>query len=557
MSVSNSNYTPPGVTVTGITTQQITPNVISGSNLCLVGVPGNSASGLSPITVTDTILFGVNSSPMVLPTIESINDDAVLVEVLSMTDAINPSYGTPPGTGYIQHTGSVPGDYSVQSGEGPPDGGVNSITPSASTGTLTPIQGGAFNPSNDGTTWVPKLVNVTYTYTPTDYWNPIRMYDIGAVQSRFGNAWATDTLSNGLTVYTGVNSPLSLAAAFAFQNGAQSVILQPLFERATPGDPTSAQQPATATAIGNPQTWSDTLYTLRSITNLDVIIPVVGFDNASVTTNAQILEIFESIQAHIAYQNSQNDFMVTVLAEDGTYNPAQLRTLSPPNSLLWTHASALRSNYGGALSKQCILLNTSSFNINVPGAQGGTITVGGQYAAAAIGGALVSRATSSALTRQYISGFSSIVDNRSPSDKNNDAANGLLVLENINNGIRCRQGITVDLADGSSGQEISVVRSQFVMIESIQQTLDNQIIGQIIANANSPMIVETTINSILQILQGSKIIVGFTAPNATLTSLNPTTISVSFSYQPAFPLNYINITFGLNLTTGTVTTSIS
>lgn len=553
----SSTYVPPGVTITELTSPSVTPDIVTGTNLCLVGVPGNASSGLSPITVTDTVLFGINSSPVVLPTIASINNDAVLVQVLQMVDVLEPSYGTPPGTGYVQHTGSVPGDYSVQAGEGPPDGGVNTGNPSASTGTITPIQGGAFNPSNDGTTWVPRLVNVTYTYTPSDYWNPIRLFDIGSVQARFGNAWATETLSNGLTVYTGVNSPLSLAAAFAFQNGAQSVVLQPLFQRATPGDPTTAQEPATGTAIGNPQSWSDTLYALRSVSNIDVIVPVVGYDSANVTTNAQVLEIFEAIQAHIAYQNSQNDFMVAVYGEDGTYNAAQLKTLSPPNSLVITHANALRSNYGNNQAQQNILVNTSAFNVNVPGAQGGTLAIGGQYAAAAIGGALVSRPTSSSLTRQYISGFASIIDQRTPADKNNDAGNGLLVLENYNGGIRCRQGITLDLADGAAGQEISVVRSQFVMIESIQQTLDSQIIGQIIANANSPMVVETAINSILTLLQSSNIIVGFTPAQATLTSLNPTTISANFSYQPAFPLNYINITFSLNLTANTITSSVS
>ncbi|CAM6003644.1 unnamed protein product [Sphagnum balticum] len=704
---ANSTYVPPGVSITEITQQSVTPDIVTGTNLCLVGVPGTNSSGVSPVTITDTVLFGVNNAPVVLPTIASINNDAVLVQVLSMVDVLNPSYpagvpftqvatlssalttstaitslpaavtkaiptgttlqivsgsnnqiwtttsavaagattipvssqtpnyaypsgsvvqansvyyqnGVTPGSGYVQKTvitgtltsgqatvtgtfSSAPpagayvtgtgipantqilgtptptatgftlsnnatstgsqtltyGDFSVQAGEGPPDGGINPTTPSASTGTITPLQGGAFNPSNDGATWAPRLVNVTYTYTPVDYFNPVRMYDIGSVQARFGNAWSTATLSNGLTVYTGVNSPLSLAAAFAFQNGAQSVVLQPLFQRATPGNQATAQEPATGTAIGNAQTWMDTLANLRNVTNIDVIVPVVGFDNSSVTSNAQILAIFEAVQAHQAYMASQNDFIFAVFGEDGTYNSAQLAALSPPTPLQWTHAAALQSAYGNAYSQYSAFINNSAFTVSVPGAQGGSLTIGGQYAAAAFAGALVSRSTSSSMTRQYLSGFSSIVDKRTPADKNNDAGSGLCVLENFNNGIRCRQGITLDILDGPAGQEISVVRSQFVMIESIQQTLDSQIIGQIIANANSPMVVETAISSVLSLLQGSNVIVGFTAPQATLTSLNPTTISASFSYQPAFPLNFIQITFSTNLSTGATTVSVS
>lgn len=544
MSISNPSYTPPGVSITQLVTPTVSPDIASGTNLCLVGVPGAPTSAVSPITVTDTFLFGINANPVVLPTLAAINNNAVLVSVVSMTNVVNPSYGATPGAGYVQ--GTTTGDFSVQVGEGPPN---------STLGTITPLKGGAFNPSDDGVTWVPALVNVTYTYTPSDYWNPIRMYDIGSVQARFGNAWATTTI-NGVSYYSGINSPLSLAAAFAFQNGAQSVILQPLFQRGTPGNPATPQGPAVGTVIGEAQTWEDTLYVLRTVQNIDVIVPVVGFDNVNVTSNAEVLAIFEAVQAHQAYQNSQNNFIFSVFGEDGTYNQAQLQTLSPPTNLLWTHASSLVSNYGGTLASQIALLNNSAFNVSVSGAQGGNIAIGGQYAAAAFGGALVSRPSSSSMTRQFLSGFSSIIDSRTPADKNNDAGNGLCVLENYNNGVRCRQGITLDTHGGPASQEISVVRSQFIMIESIQQTLDSEVVGQIIANANSPMVIETAINSILAILQSSNIIVGYTPATATLTSLNPTTVSATFSYQPAFPLNYINVTFSLNLTTGSISSSV-
>jgi hypothetical protein len=35
----------------------------------------------------------------------------------------------------------------------------------------------------------------------------------------------------------------------------------------------------------------------------------------------------------------------------------------------------------------------------------------------------------------------------------------------------------------------------------------------------------------------------------------PTTIEVRFNYRPAFPINYINIVFGIDLTTGDLTTT--
>jgi hypothetical protein len=36
-------------------------------------------------------------------------------------------------------------------------------------------------------------------------------------------------------------------------------------------------------------------------------------------------------------------------------------------------------------------------------------------------------------------------------------------------------------------------------------------------------------------------------------SLEPTTIQVKFSYRPAFPVNYIDVSFSLDLTTQTIT----
>jgi hypothetical protein len=349
-----------------------------------------------------------------------------------------------------------------------------------------------------------------------------------------------------------------MAAQFAFANGAQSVICQPLFTRATPGDPTTAQQPATLTDAALTTTWSDTLYVLRPIVNLDIIVPIIGVDGTYVTSDSEVLAIYETIQAHIAYQVTNQLYVMLVAGEDGTASPGEFSNLTPGASGSYTlieHAQSLQSNYGNALSSQVVLLNNTSFNLAVPGAYGGTIAVGGQYAAAAFAGSIAGRAVSSSMTRQFLSGFNSVNDPRTPANKNTDAGSGLCVLENFNGGIRCRQGITLDIIDGPACQEISVVRAKFQLMESIQQTLDSQVIGQIVADANSPLVVSSAISGILGLLQTAGTIVGYTAPVSTLSSVTPTIIQSSFSYQPAFPLNYIDVQFNLNLSNGTITTN--
>lgn len=515
-------YTPPGVTVTELTQTSVTPTLASPADICLIGLPAASAA----ITTTDTLILS-GTDPIVLPTINQIDNDASLVSVISVTNVLNPSVGSPPGTGYAEGT-----DYTFTVGSGPPDG---------EDGTISRVGAGTI-PDNT-------LVAVTYTYTPIDYWNPVRLYDIASVATRFGNAWSAD--------YSTINSPLTMAAQLAFANGAQSIICQPLFtlNEATPPVPI----PAVGDAIGNAGTWANTLLPLRSIINLDIIVPVVGQDGEYVN-DADMLGIFEEIQAHIAYQNSQELFIVGIFGEDGSASASEFNSQLPSNaggSILWTHATDLQTNYGNTLSSQCVLVNNTLFQLPVPGFQGGTLNVGGQYCAAAVAGAIGGRPVSSSMTRQSISGFQSVTDPRTPSDKNNDASYGLFVVEQINGVIRCRQGITLDIEDGPARQELSVVRAKFLLIESIQQTLDNQIIGQIIADANSPLIVQSTITGVLALLQTAGTIVSYSPVTAQLSSITPTIITASFSYQPAFPLNFVQVTFALDLTTGSISSTSS
>lgn len=525
-------YTPPGSNVRENSSPSVSPLIASAANVALVGLAGNPTTTQTPITTTDTVILH-GTTPVTLPTLASINNDAVLVAVTSVTDVLNPSVGTPPGTGYTATT-----DYTVQTGEAGPNG---------TNGTITRVAGGTIP---DGT-----LVAVTYTYLPSDYWDPIRLYDIGSVETRFGPSWATATSSvTGQTYYTGINSQLSMAARIAFANGASSVICQPLFT-APGGAGTTPQNAPAAADLGNSATWADTLYNLRPITDIDVIVPVVGQDGTNVT-DADMLNIFAATQAHLAYMNTQQQYIFAIFGEDGTASSAEFQSLilgSSSQSTLQQHAAYLQSSYGNALSSQCVLLNNVLFQLPTPSGANTLVNVGGQYAAAAFAGMMAAVPASQSLTRSSVSGFKSLTDPRVPSQKNQDAASGLTVIEQVGSVIRVRQSNTLDISNGPARSELSVVRAKYVMMESIQQTLDNQIIGKIIADANSPFTVRSAIASVLSILQQQGVIVGYSQVTAALTSTNPTVVTASFSYQPAFPLNYVDVTFAIDLTSNTVT----
>jgi hypothetical protein len=245
----------------------------------------------------------------------------------------------------------------------------------------------------------------------------------------------------------------------------------------------------------------------------------------------------------------QDEYIIALFGEDSSASNtvAQQATLQ-------THASTLRGRYGGILAEQTVLVSPSKFSRSLP--NGVALSVGGQYAAAGISGMLASRPTSSALTRKVISGFSAVTDGRSLSAKNADAAAGLFVIEQKGGIVLVRHSITLDQTT-SARRELSVVRAKHRMIESVKDTIDRQIIGQIIADANATQTVSATVTAVLEQLRLNRDLVDYSAVDARLLSLDPTTIQVRFSYRPSFPLNYVDIQFSVDLTQGQITTQDS
>lgn len=493
-------YRPPGVSITEEVTAQISPLLAAPALICLVG----PTQGYQ----TRTDQFVINgTTPIALP---GLPIGASLTSVVSVKNALDPSAGNSDGSGYTLTT-----DYTV----------------STSNGTITRVGAGAIASG--------ALVNITYEYIPSDYWQPIRLSDLGSVESRFGSGLTADG--------SAINSPVSYAASIAFENGAGSIVIQPLFKRGTPGDPTSLQSQPDATATAAASTWSDTLYALRDIEDINVIVPIIGQSTQNVD-DATLLTILETVQDHAQFMQTQDQYIVSVLGEDSSASAT-----SAQQSTLQSHAATLRGRYGGVLAEQTVLLSPAKFSRSLPGF-GQKIIVGGQYAAAGVAGMLSSRAVSSSLTRKVLAGFLGVEDSRSLQAKNDDAASGLFVIEEKRGIVVVRHSVTLDTS-GAAKRELSVVRAKHRMIESIKDTVDRQIIGQIIADGNAPTTVSATISAVLEQLRLNKDLVDYSAVDARLLSLDPTTIQVRFSYRPAFPLNYVDIVFSIDLSSGQVSTT--
>lgn len=504
-------YVPPGVTITEAVAPQVVPLIASASDVVLVGVALGHQKRTDQVRLTEAEGIGV---PVKLPFLASI-PGSKLESVLSVISATNPSEGENEGKGFKETA------YEVDSEEG----------------TINLVAGKGIKPNT--------LINVTYTYVSADYYNPIRLFNFNEVQNRYGQALATNEDGEFL-------SPLSLAAQKAFESGASSVITQPLFHTSdgtivynSGGFITNAEFP-TAKQVSEASTWETTLQALNLVEGIDIIVPVVGQGEAEgKVKDGSITAIFKAVLGYEQQRNAEEQFIFGCFGEDSTGEEGLDATLH-------AHGTELRAYANGDLASQNLLLNVGNFSVSLP--EGGEKNVGGQFAAAAVAGALASRPVASSLTRKGLNGFTKINDLRTPSQKNEDAGEGLFVVEQIPGGtIRCRHAITLDNTHGASRSEISVVRAKFTMVESIRQTLENQIIGQIIADGNSPIIVRSAIVGVLSALQSAGSLVGYKTPVVAIASLEPTTITASFSYRPAFTLNYIDIVFALDLSSQTVT----
>jgi hypothetical protein len=493
-------YREPGIAVSESVTPQVSPLVAAPADVCLVGLSQGFQQRTDQFKLT-----GTSATPLPgLPT------GAALTAVLSVKDVLDPTKGQANGSGYTLTT-----DYTI----------------STTNGTISRV--GSSPNLLDGT-----LVNVTYTYVPNDYWLPTRMFDVSSVESRYGPA---------LTPSFTVNSPLSLAATIAFENGAPSVICQPLLVRGTPGDSSSAATQPNSTQAASTSTWSDTLYVLRDIDDINILVPVVGQSMANVGDSTQ-LAILQTVQDHLVFMKTNEEYLMAVFGEDGSAS----NTVATKTTLR-THAQTLASRYNSDVAEQTVFVSPSKFKRALP-AFGQSIYLGGQYAAAGVAGMLASRAVSNSLTRKALSGFIEVSDVRYRQDKNDDAAVGLLVIEQTRGFLQVRHGITLDTS-ASARREISVVRAKHRVIESVRTTLDDQIIGNLVADADSPYVVAAAVTGVLATLLQAKDIVDYSPVQARLVSLEPTTMQVKFSYRPAFPINYIDVEFSLDLTAADVSTT--
>lgn len=452
------------------------------------------APALGYVSASQNLVLS-STTPAVLANTGVVQDSSLVVK-------------TPGGVVLVKDT-----DYSVDVDDEDPDAQVTSILrlPSdpatASPGGL--LEGGA--------------VVVTYRYADATYFQPQVFNDYTTLARVFGPG-----LTNVAGATSPVVSPLSLAAQVAFENGADRVM---------------------AVAVNHKtSSWRDDFKTTYDLLATDhrisVLVPIFPEDAADTATEVEGLLTDLRLHADAAAGNGFGRMILTsaAAAYDDEADPFEDVAESVAN-------------------RRIVLVYPTRYTVYNPSLSQ-TAEVGGGYMAAALGGRLVLNDVERGLTRQQMNTLRSIPtairQRMTRTFMNNLAKSGVTVIETgKNNRLVVRHGLTTDMSS-LVAREISMVRIADRLLLDVQIGMENTgLIGAPI-DEEMPIKVKSALTGILETEVAENVIVTYSnvlVRQQALPNGDPSVIECQFSYKPAVPLNYITVSFSLDLNTGVVETT--
>ncbi len=363
-----------------------------------------------------------------------------------------------------------------------------------------------------------QTVQVSYQYTDYDYGQPNIVTSLAQAQSLYGN---------GINITSGeITSPLSLAAQFAFTNGATTLVLV-----ATPN----------ATVLRADLT--DAYALLAPLTNVDIIVPLPVGLTGSHASPGDVINVAQDLSTFVDTQETANDILqIGIIGFETTV------TVYPDNIAQDTDDERVIEAWPNQMNYYNGYTNS-------------TLVVGGYYLAAAYAGIFAGNFPQQGLTRQHVKNFSGIPSSvfltMTTSYKNQLSAAGVAVTEISRSGILwCRHGTTTNVSSLYT-TEASLVRAQDALIQLLEGAVEQAgIIGTPIG-PNSIVNLQALTIGILESAVTTGLIESYQSVVATQLESLPTTIQVTFQYQPSFPLNYVTFIFSVNTTTGAVSAGTS
>lgn len=337
---------------------------------------------------------------------------------------------------------------------------------------------------------------VQYKYADTDYYLPTLFEDFADVIDKYGAPF--DGTGN-------INSILSFGANMAFANGASQIIGVALPANSNIADITNA---------------------LELLEDEEDVRIVVVLDGSSGTASA--------VSAHVTSCNNKKLYRVGIVGRDGVEEAVSVQ--------------GLRDN-ASAISNEAIQMISPAIVQYRNGFEGRNVNIGSQYAAAAFAGMYSSRLPQETLSRKTITGLIGLGERRTKNAKDVDAQNGLTVLEDRNGILRVRHSISTNRTSINT-QEFSVTLAKHNMLHDVIAVLDDQIVGQVIADELASIHIINAVSAILDRKVSLGIIVAYQGLRARPVAGDPTTYNVDWQYKPTYTINNVSISFSININTG-------
>ena len=343
-------------------------------------------------------------------------------------------------------------------------------------------------------------VIASYDYAGEEYIQPRLVSSYTEVAKYYGEAWDSET---GAIV-----SPLSMAAYIAFQNGMGYCWMCAV-------EPT---QTGESTVSYTSAAWEAAFDRLTTVDGIDIVVPIS--DDSSVWNFAL---------SHINTMKSAMDERVLILGVDGT-------------TTVYT-SSALISLAQGLSNQDVWLVAPSTFRFRNP-ITNEVVVVAGYYAAAAVAGYNSSVAQYVPLTRKVVSGFYSANERATKLDKQNQCANGLMYIDEMNGQLRILHGRTTSTTSTVSS-ETNVVLTKYFVIKRLRNMFENGYIGEIITD-DTLLSVKSSAASALANMRANDYIYDYDGLTVEIDELVPTQVDISFQYIPVYGMNYIEIAFAVD-----------
>ncbi len=416
-------------------------------------------------------------------------------------------HGINPTTGFVvmDASGTVydTDDYDLVVG-----GGADANVGTTQDNTLTIARSGG-STITDGAT-----VYVSYRFTDETFFNPLVANDFDDVRDAYGPPFNEDTGA--------IISPLSLAARIAFENGAVQVVCVPTTGAAnavTRGQLTAAYDKLTA------------------FFNVNIVVPITIGLTGTPGSPGDTLNIGNDLKAFLDSEAREGNFRIGILGYETTVtvDPIVAATdfASSRIVLAWPNRMSYYNGYTNA-----------------------TIEVGGYYLAAAYAGRFAAQEPQMPLTKKQIRGFAGIaptvLTTMTKAQRDTWSDGGIAVTELARDGrLIVRHGTSTDRSNVHT-REVSLTRAKDAMVRLVQDTTDgNGLIGTPIEE-DTPGRVKGIVTGALETAKASGLIIDYLNVKVRQRSLDPSIIEVKFEYRPAYPLNYIIVSFSINTTTGEV-----